>query len=430
MERTGFSAVVKEGYDIYGNFTLFRVIAGKLVKECVNNDKWFGFARLVSENQVDLMKRTIEDGDFGLSIESCETTLAEAPKEAFNESAYRISVFKYMLHEFLCYFEEPAVRRNSELGVVNSYNKALVTSNLGVVAAWLGISYEEAKRQYGYRLAGADLPDEGEPLFPYVKLYATKEGVHKVTKPRTDLDLGKQGVRVQPLFALKVGVSLLYKKASSEFYDVTFVKDSGQVRTVNVCFSLDKLREVYDDEGKLMIEFQKQYSNNFIETGSLERGYIRVIEVGRNLDCGATRSINFARITDLRPASPDTTFIHTNLDTVCQSFINCVSFNNVPINELVDVLEALNVGSTRKYAGREIKTFTDLDNWVQAQQMLLSTPFVKQLALCMMGNPQWFKGWNETTDCYTNNATDTSSNANISIEEVGSLDSLLEIDLD
>lgn len=425
MERTGFSVAVKEGYDVYGNFTLFRLIAGKLVKECVNNDKWFGFARLVSDKQVDLMLRTINDGDFGLTIEDGATRLGEAPKEAFDESPYRIAVFKYLLHEFLCYYEEPTVRRNSELGAVNSYNKALVTSNLGVVAAWLGISYEEAEQQYGYRLAGADLPDEGYPLFPYVKLYATKDGVHKVTKPRIDLDLNKSGVRVQPLFALKVGVSTLYKKASSEFYDVTFVKDSGQVRTVNVCFSLDKLREVYEDEGKLMEEFQKQYSNNFIETGSLERGYIRVIEVGTNLDCGATRSINFARITELKPANPDTTFIHIDLYTVCQSFINCVSYNKVPINELVAVLDALNVGSTRKYAGKELKTFSDIDNWVQAQQMLLSTPFVKQLALCMMGNPQWFSGWNETSKPQ-GNATNISSDAGIGVEEVETLDFLLK----
>lgn len=434
MDRTGFSVYIKEGYDIYGNFTLFRYIATKLVKECVRNDRWFGFGRVVAGKQIDVMKREIKDGDFGLDTEGSVVMLSEEPTHCFQESAYRVAVFKYLLHEFLCYYEEPTIRRDREASTTSeAYNKSLVTSNLNVIAAWLNITPEEAKMQYGYRLEAAEYEDEGDCLFPYVKLYATKDGVHKVTKPRSDLDLQKQGIRIVPLFALEAGINMLFKKASRDFYDVTFYKDSGQERTINICFSMDKLREVYTDEGTLRDEFEKQYAGDFLANKTLERGYIRVIEVGTKLSCGATRSINYARIVAIKQAKPDTAFVNIDLNTVCDTFISCVVSGSVPVPELVSMLDIMEVGSTRKYAGHTLRTAADIENWVRSQEMLLSTPFIKKLALVMLANSHWFHNYTgEESNTFSNTGTlndlgATSPAVNTVIDD---LDFTLDIDVE
>lgn len=426
MERSGFSSLsAQKPYDSLGARSAFREAVNSLVKAVVGDDKWFGFCTRVSKNQVDLMSLVLNVGE-GYP----EKLSAQATSE-YTECTYRTAVYKYLLRDFLCYYEAPTVYRNAAAGGYNdSYNKCLVTSNLYVVAEWLGIPYEEAQRLYGSRLLGIEDYGDESGLCPYLKLYVTKEGIKKITKPRKDLDLSEKGVRIVPVFALKTGVALLYKKASEDFYDVTFVKDSGQTRTINVCFSLNKLREIYSDEGKLMDQFGQQYKGDFMSTKTLERGYIRVIEVGTNLDGGATRSINFARIIGLEKKDPDTTFIHTDLSSVVDTFVRFVNTNNVPVADIVEMLDIFNVGQSRTLSGRALATKQDLEDWAKAQEMLLSTPFVKQLALFMMGNPAWFGGYTGDDSHKPAESVSNSSSDNQSFgSDIGGLDFDLAFDL-
>ena len=50
----------------------------------------------------------------------------------------------------------------------------------------------------------------------------------------------------------------------------------------------------------------------------------------------------------------------------------------------------MGIGSTVKYGGKAITSYAMLESWVEQQEILLSTPFIKQLALFMMANPKWF----------------------------------------
>lgn len=389
VERSGYSAVkdTENPSDLLGMKSLFRSVSSSLVKKCLDVDKWFGFCTRVSQDQVDLMSLPVQ-------IANHHDKLSHQATEEYPNCVYRTAVYKYLLRDFMCYVESPMVYKDRSSGAFNdSYNKFLATANLWVIAQWLGISYDDARMSYGSRVDGIWDASTEDSLCPYVKLYVTKEGIHKVSKPRKDLDLSEKGMRVVPLFALKAGTAALFRKANEDFYDVTFVKDSGQVRTVNVCFSLDKLREVYQDEGKLMDEYEKQYKGDFMNVKTLERGYIRVIEVGTNLNCGATRSINLARIIGIKKQKPDLTFVNVDLDKVVDTFISCTNSSSAPVHEIVEMLDLFNVGQSRKVSGREIANVQDLENWVHAQEMLLSTPFIKQLALFMIGNPQWFNGY-------------------------------------
>lgn len=426
MERSGFSTLSpKVEHDELGMVSLFRVFTNRLVEICVNKNKWFGFCTRVSKDQVDLMAMTIDAGrDFPSKL-SAQATIE------YPECTYRAAVYKYLLREFMCYYEAPTVYRNNVTGGFNdSYNKFIATANLYVVAAWLGISYEEARMSYGSRLSGIEDFSEESGLCPYLKLYVTKDGVRKVTKPRKDLDLSEKGVRVVPVFALKKGIELLFKKASQDFYDVTFVKDSGQTRTVNICFNFNKLNEVYSDKGKLMEQFGQQYQGDFMNVKTLERGYIRVIEVGTSLNSGATRSINFARIIGIKQNKPDTTFINTDLGLVLDAFVHGINSVNVNVRDIVEMLEVFNVGQSRKVAGREIANVQDLEDWARAQEMLLSTPFTKQLALFMMGNPQWFNGYTGDDSCNVDTSPrEGAPEGSDSNEEPNGFDFDLEFDL-
>lgn len=57
------------------------------------------------------------------------------------------------------------------------------------------------------------------------------------------------------------------------------------------------------------------------------------------------------------------------------------------------MLNLFGVGTTRMHNGKVISSYPELESWVDSQEVLLSTPFIKQLALFMMGNPQWFDGY-------------------------------------
>lgn len=383
MNRTGLSSLVGEP-DVFGVKSAFRCLVNKAVEQVVSQGKWFTFCKKISEEQVDLAAQKNNAGK----------TLGQFMAEEYDNSVYRIGVYKYLLRDFLCYYEAPTVvHLRDQAGMKESYNKNLITSNLYVVAEWLGISIEEAESQYGSRLFRANYNDDDD-TFQYVKLYSDKQGNHKVTKPRKDLDLSIRGSRVVPLFALKTGVDKIYEMANHDFYDVHFLKDAGSKRVVNVCFNIQKLREVYKDDGLLIDMYQSQFDGNFLGLKTLERGYIRIIEVGTNIKSNPLRSINFARIYKIEKENPDLTFLNVDLDSVVDTFKNSLLYlRGVSVEDIVESLDMFEVGTERKYGGKPIKTVSDLEGWVDTNVMLLSTPFIKQLALFMMGNPQWFNNY-------------------------------------
>lgn len=377
-----------EDSDLLGEKTNLRGIVNKIVDSTVSQGKWFGFCTRVDDSQIDIFSYENKNG-------------IKLGKVVLNElgdcEGYRTSLYRYLLSDYLCYCEIPTVVRQKDYtGYKDSYNKSLVTSNIKVVARWLDIPYDEAKLKYGSRLEGNTF-DRDDGMCPYVKLTVAKDGTKKVSKPRKDLDLSQKGIRIVPLFAIKRGTDLLYKICSKDFYNITFVKDSGQVRTINVCFDYDKLCSIYTDKGLLVNAFEEQFKGDFMNNKTLERGYIRVIEVGTNLRNYALRSINLARILKIEKAKPDLVFINIDLDTVKSTFLSMLNGKKINYKEFVDMLDLFKVGNTRKHNGREINSFGELESWVNTQEMLLSTPFIKQLALFMLGNPQWFEGYTGVT---------------------------------
>ena len=87
-------------------------------------------------------------------------------------------------------------------------------------------------------------------------------------------------------------------------------------------------------------------------------------------------------------------YINIDLDSVLDSFKNGIySVNGLSVSEVVESLKLFEVGTDYAINGVKLLSVNDLEVWADAQHMLLSTVFLRQLALFMMGNPQWFKGY-------------------------------------
>lgn len=384
MMRNGISSyVTKEEYDLLGEKTYFRGICEGLVKTTVTDGSWFTFCTKADKKQVDILSIKNDKGD----------KLGSLILSEYEFCSYRTAIYKYLLRDFMCYYECPIVKKDyNATGTKNSFNKYLITSNIHVVALWLGISLEEAKAQYGARLLGVDDLENDDDLFPYLKLYETKDHVRKVTKPRKDIDLSESGTRIIPIFALKEGVDVLYNLLKEDTYDVEFCKDSGQVRTINTTFNLDKVKEVYEDDF-INTHAESLYNGDFINNPTLERGYIRVFEVGSSIYDSPLRAINYARIVSFEKAEPDLAYIFVDLDSVVDTFKDYLYTSKIDVKELVDMLDIFEVGTTRSINNLRLMSLVDIETWVETQQVLLSTVFPRQLSLFMLGNPQWFKGY-------------------------------------
>lgn len=374
-----------EEHDLLGAKNIIRVLIEVLVEKTVKEGRWFSFGHVIDDAQEDLASFKNDKG----------VKLGNILAEAYPETPYRCAVYKYLMRAYLCYMEVPALKKNfNSGGMAPSFNKVLVTSNLEVAAKWVGEDLEEVKKKYGSRIEEADYDNE-EGFFPYLKLTEDKSGVRKITRPRGDIDLLEQGTRVIPLFALKKGVDMLYDMAKIDCVKVTFYKDGGQLREITTTFDDAIVRKYYGSSDFYFKGVEGWYQGDFVKNRTLGRGYVRVIELGGSKYDNPLRSINYARIISIETGvEPDTSFINIDLNSVVESFKKGVQKHYKEFREIVDMLEIMQVGSTRKYGnGVEIGSADMLEIWADNQSNILSTVFHRSLALFMLGNPQWFEDY-------------------------------------
>lgn len=386
FKRTGIARLKENSdSDILGSHTSFRSIASKVVENSVKSDLWFSFCSKLYQTQNDVMKFKNSQG----------VTLGSMVHELYPESSYKVGIFKYLLLDYLCYIESPAVKRdvNSNKGFSNTYDKFLATCNLDVVALWLDIPREQAYATYTRQVEGVIYDSESD-LFPYVKLWVDRDGVRKITKPRKQLDLGKVGTRVVPVFALKAGVDILYEKAKSDYIELLFQKDGGQERRISITFNTDLLRAIYNDGNFLREGLESMYDGDFMENPNLARGYIRVFEVGGSIYDSPTRSINYARILGIKRISKDDldlAYINIDLNSVSEVFVKGINTNYKHIRAIINAMKEMEISGID--AVSEHWSTVEVETWIAGQITLLSTTFLRELALFMLGHPSWFNGY-------------------------------------
>lgn len=390
FERKYITAFVKgceNEIDLLGAKTNFRVIVNKIVTNAVKGGSWFSFCTRVSDAQTDVMKFKNESG----------VTLGSMVASSYPDTVYRSAVYKYLLLDYLCYVELPSVKRDMEgSGYKNSFDKFLATSNVEVVANWMGISPEEADQTYGSRVS-ACVEDNESDMFSYLKLWQDKQGNHKVTRPRADIDLSKSGTRVVPVFALKQGVDLLYKLSQLGYLDVSFKKDSGQERSIVISSNIQCIKDIYGDSDFFREGIQAMYNGDFLGNPNIGRGYIRVFEVGGSIYDSPTRSINYARILGIKQITLDDidlSYINIDLNSVLSTFVDGVLTNYKHSRDIIGMLHDFEVSGAKSL--KLTASSNDLEFWANGQVTLLSTTFLRELALFMLACPQWFNNYTGT----------------------------------
>lgn len=410
-----------ESYDLYGAKTFFRAISDSFVKKVVSSGKWFTFCTGVDDRQVDIMSIKNNSGE----------SLGHFASELYPDTIYKSAVYKYLLRDYLCYYEAPSYVKDNYAseGFKLSYKKYLVTSSLRVVALWLGMSLEDVTAKYGYRLSEVWSDNECNE-FQYVKLYVNKDGVRKVTVPRKDLDLFKSGTRVIPVYALDSGIKELYRVASKDYTNVVFLKDGGAVREINITFNTDKLRSIYDSS-YVSENMGYVFDGVFADNPYLERGYIRVFEVGSSKYDSPLRCINFSRILSFNVGNPDLAYINIDLTGVMSVFRDCINNNMLDFHEIVNMLKEYEVGGENAFDGKDIYSPMDLISWAEGREVLLGTVFLRELALFMIGNPEWFDNYDGCKrESYTENSKTKSRTSKSDGNEVSSLEDLSLDELD
>lgn len=372
--------------DEYGLQDDFRKIITAFVKKIVKSGNWFGFCKLASDDQVDIMKMENDEGKrLGELIGS-----KYYPDTA--EVAYRSAIYKAFMASYLCYYEVPARKQSfvGDKGFYTGYNKFLATSNILVIAWWLDITVNEALNLYGDYFEALYI-DDGETTIPYVRLVIGKDGKRKVRKPRMVLDIGAKGTRVIPLFALKEGMDLLYSASTKVVNRVSFIKDSGEVRDMDISFNNKIIRDIYGESDFYFKAFDGCYTGDFLSTSEIEYGYIKAIEVGGSRYDNPLRSLNFSRITKVvYQVEPNLTYVNIDIDSAVDSFKEAIRGRVKKSIRVARLLCEFRLMDSEK--ANAIKGDFDLESWVDSAR-LMGTVFLRSLAMFMLGNPEEFPNY-------------------------------------
>lgn len=366
--------------DEYGVLDPFRKLITRAVKSVIKTGKWFAFCKKIDDCQVDLM--SIEN-DKGQSMGSL------IANKYYSESQYRVGVYKHFMRSYMCFYEIPATKKVYDSNAYKStYEKEIITSNVAVIAEWLGTSMADAVDKYAAYLDDAYINIEDSEI-PYVRLYVKKDGTRAITKPRTRLDISKVGTRVMPAFAIKEGLDFIYENAQDKILRVSFMKDNSTIRDLDITFSPDIIRNIYGDGTYLTRGFTECYDGSFLQAETVVRGYIRAIEVGGSRYDNPLRSINICRVTKVEfDVEPDLTFIDIDMDAVVDNFEKSVDLGNVNINRILMGMKDMDLISETDAS--KITSAMELESWVESKNMVLGTVFLRALALFMLSDPQDF----------------------------------------
>lgn len=385
-----FFDVEEVDFDLLGAKNPLRSVLEGYVSTLAEEGKGFTFGRKVDDRQVDVLK--LED--------NVGQVLGNKLKMFYpNVSPYLASA-KYFLRDFLCYIEVPTFHTERETGLKKaSYTKFLATANLEVANFWVEGDLSETVSKYEKSVIYFDEVETDDYEVPILKLGSNKNG-RSITRPRSYLDLSKKGTRVVPVFALRSYVDTLYKRIHSDVARVTFIKDNGTLRELDTCMSEELLVDLYKDSSFVAGMLESAYDGDFLGSKVIDRGYIRVPEVGSSIyDGSGIRAISYTRIAEIQyGVEPDMEFARVDLDGVVFAFSSKLS--KLTLDEVGRVANALvadgfDVSSLIDSEGRhkfQIDSY-QLENWADLMNRVLSTTFQRNLYLFMVSNPQWFGGY-------------------------------------
>lgn len=345
-----------------------------LVKQGVS----FGF-HTKEEGVFDFCQGELADG----------VTLGELISSQYPEDLYGIGINRWLINNYSCYVEVPTMRMRNGVRM-QAYDKHIATSNIDLVVEWMDDEYDLIYSKFASRID--DVPDfEGTEETPYVKLYQ-KSGEPRITRPRKNLDLTQGKMRVIPMDFLVEYTDLLVKKMKEEMVEVKFEKDNGQLRTIITTLNREILEEIYGKGDYVDTMLLESFDGNWNELSTLERGYIKVPEVGSSIYDSGTRSINFARIRSVKyDPKPDLSFVKVDINAVVGTFIDVMANHATDtefFKQLIETMEMFNMPNEGLQP-----TSASLIEWAENQNLFFTSEFQRSLHQFMISNPNLFPGY-------------------------------------
>lgn len=364
-------------YDIYGAKNAIREATTRMAKVMIDRGKYPMMVRRFANTQVNLT--TIKMKKLNGSI----LDWIDAHGQGYPSVQEGL---RYMIRHYLCYVENPITRYDKQKRKIESYQKRIVTASPEIVALWLGEAVEDIRKKYKIKFDGYETTDQThEPIAPYLELKVGKDGEHKITKPRKDINLADDGLTVTPLYLVNASLNAIREQMAETCTKFVFVKDNHHPRTLVSTMNHDYLKSVYSDDTSWLMDVKaKEYSQkDLMDCDTVFRGYVRFAEVGGSAYDSATRSVNFARITELEPnTEPDLSLVNVDLSTVLPAFTSTVA-DDPSIERLIKT-------QFNKYG---VEKETSLVVWADKCEKDYSTEFKRDLARFMIEHSERFKGF-------------------------------------
>lgn len=328
-----------------------------------------------------------------------EKTLAEAIHEIMGGGSKREDMYRYFLLSSACYVESPTSRFMGGTQVAG-YSKELVTGDSQVTANWLQQDLETTEASLKNRFRDNMSPSAlAEGTVSVVRFETDKEGTPKIVRPRKPLELTTAGMRLMPYQVLVSYVEQMVENLHKSYARIHYLKDSGQVRTIDTTLSYKLLKEVYSQNHVTQL---LEYSEKLGEPNMKKRarGYITLPEVGLPETDSGVRAVNFFRILKIEYGiEPDLRFLTVNLPGVVTAFRGAAEMmDDVDVAMTIEALVSSGVikesvwkkedGSWKKNPSWDV-----LSEWVDSASNILGTEFVKSLHTFMLENESLFPGY-------------------------------------
>lgn len=364
--------------DIYGNNNQIRKQTTKLAERLIREkNKYPMMVRRHSDKQVNVLSIRKKG--------SVKTLMDDIIDNGQGYPAMQEG-FRYLIRNYLCYVEVPYTRYDKAKNKIESYQKKLVTANPEIIALWMNEDLDEVNKKYKLKFDSYINTDTThKPVAPYLELKVAKDGEHKITKPRKDIDLEDKGLVVTPLYLINESINTIRDMMKDSCIQLTYTKDNHHERTMTTTLDHEFLETVYGTKTSWVMDVKaKEYSQkDIMECDTVFRGYVRFAEVGGSRYDSATRSLNFARIGEIVPnVEPDLSLIDVDLSTVSTAFATHVTEQPENITEIKS-----------RFKGYNIEKATNLILWEEKCTKEYTTEFKRKLAKFMLNNKDIFENF-------------------------------------
>lgn len=294
----------------------------------------------------------------------------------------RYLAFKDLLENGLCYVEYPTRRWDYGKEVI-SFDKYLATRSERVMKVWLGGT--ELAPRYTKNLN--KMTEEGYLYIVKPRMGNFKDKPNKITVPTKPINLRDEKLRIYPIQLLVYLFNKLKEESEKSILEVTYLKDNHTKRVIYTTRSRCILEEIYSaDHVDVMLG---GVTNDLTQSTSLERGWIRVAEVGSSKLETGLKAINLARVMSWKEIpieEMDLSYVDVDLEGIVNKFCNALrDLSKSQFNDLCGVL------SDWKYSYKGGYVIHDVETWVFGKEALHTVTFQKDLYDLMISLPDFFK---------------------------------------